>query len=243
MMSMEHSSYYTSEGATCTFDDTRINEIGLLKCYSLPRMAPNLAESQHALIKDISQSKQFKAKDIANVARCSRRAVYRIEENLRCYGSTRAPPSRVGRLRSITPQILDALCNHLIVEPWLYYDEMVEWVWNYFQVHVTTSSLKRALASRGWTKKTIRRIAKARNADLRDLYLYNTSDFRSYHYVFVDESGCDKRAGFRRTGWAPLGVTPVQISQSQRETRYQILPAYTQDGLFSHASSRDPADV
>ena len=30
-----------------------------------------------------------------------------------------------------------------------------------------------------------------------------------YHYVFVDESGCDKRIGFRRTGWSPLGVTPV----------------------------------
>jgi hypothetical protein len=34
---------------------------------------------------------------------------------------------------------------------------------------LTASSIGRALKSRGWTKKTIRRIAKARNADLRDL--------------------------------------------------------------------------
>lgn len=34
----------------------------------------------------------------------------------------------------------------------------------------------------------IRRVAKGRNADLRDLYLHNTADFRSYQYVFVDES-------------------------------------------------------
>jgi hypothetical protein len=27
--------------------------------------------------------------------------------------------------------------------------------------------------------------------------------------VFVHESGCDKRVGHRRTGWSPLGVTPV----------------------------------
>ena len=52
----------------------------------------------------------------------------------------------------------------------------------------------------------------------------------SYHYVFVDESGCDKRIGFRQTGWSPLGVTPIQVSWFQREQRYQILPAYTQDG-------------
>ncbi len=75
-------------------------------------------------------------------------------------------------------------------------------------------------------------IVKARNADFRDLYLHNTSEFHSYHYVFVDESGCDKRIGFRRTGWAPLGVTPIQVSRYQREQRYQILPAYTQDGVI-----------
>jgi transposase len=53
-----------------------------------------------------------------------------------------------------------------------------------------------------------------------------------HHLVYVDESGCDKRVGFRRTGWSPLGVTPVQIAQFQREKRYQILPAYTQDGIL-----------
>jgi transposase len=48
----------------------------------------------------------------------------------------------------------------------------------------------------------------------------------------VDESGCDKRIGFRRTGWFPLGVTPVQVTQFQREKRYQILPAYTQERIL-----------
>jgi hypothetical protein len=43
---------------------------------------------------------------------------------------------------------------------------------------------------------------------------------------------CDKRIGFRRTGWAPLGVTPTQVAQFQREQRYQILPVYTQDGII-----------
>jgi transposase len=48
----------------------------------------------------------------------------------------------------------------------------------------------------------------------------------------VDETGCDKRIGFRPTGWSPLGVTPIQIARFQREQRYQILPAYTQDGVI-----------
>jgi transposase len=168
-------------------------------------MAPHLAESQHALIKDMTHSKQFKAEDIANDAGCSKRAIYRIQKNLRCFGFTKAPSNGVGRPRTITPPILDALCKHLLEKPWLYQDEMVDWVWDHFQVQVTIYSIKRALDSRGWTPKKIGRIAKARNADLRDLYLHNTSEFRSYHYVFVDESGCDKRIGYRRTGWSPLG--------------------------------------
>jgi hypothetical protein len=49
--------------------------------------------------------------------------------------------------------------------------------------------------------------------------------------VYVDESGCDKRISFRRTGWSPVGATPLQVSKFHRDQRYQILPAYAQDGV------------
>jgi transposase len=74
-------------------------------------------------------------------------------------------------------------------------------------------------------------VAKERNPDLRDLYLHNLSPFRLYHLVYVDESGCDKLIGFRKTGWSPFCVTPVQIAKLYRGRRYQILPAYLQDGI------------
>lgn len=61
--------------------------------------------------------------------------------------------------------------------------------------------------------------------------MHNLSNFQSYHLVYVDESGCDKRVGFRRTGLSPLGKAPVQVSQFHRDQRYQILPAYAQDGI------------
>jgi hypothetical protein len=128
--------------------------------------------------------------------------------------------------------MLDALCEHLLKNPELYLHEKADFLWKKFKAHVTTSSVARALNSIGWSKKKIRRVANGQNADLRDLYTHNTSGFHSYQYVFVDESGCDKRAGYRRTGWSPLGVTPIQVARFQREKRYQILPAYTQDGII-----------
>jgi transposase len=140
-----------------------------LESKSLPRIAPKLAASQHVQIHDIIRCRRPTA-EIADVAHCG---IYRIKRNIRCFGSTKAPSNSVGRPRSITPEILDTLCEHLPEKPDLYHHEMVDFVWSHFQVYITISSIIRALKSYGWSKKKIGCIAKARNADLRDLYLYN----------------------------------------------------------------------
>jgi hypothetical protein len=86
---------------------------------------------------------------------------------------------------------------------------LVVFLWDEFTVVVSTATVSRALKSSGWSRKKCRRVAQGRNADLRDFYMYKWSAFCSFQLVYVDESGCDKRAGFRRTGWSPLGTTPV----------------------------------
>lgn len=63
----------------------------------------------------------------------------------------------------------------------------------------------------GLDQKNIRRVAKGRNADLGDLYLHNILDFSPQHFIFVAESGCDRRVRFRRTTDSPrLTAQPIQ---------------------------------
>ena len=100
----------------------------------LPRMAPNLAESQHAEIRDMIHSKSLNAVQMAKVAGCSDRSVRAIRSNLRYFGSTKAPSNGVGRPRSVTPPMLDALCEHLLEKPNLYQDEMAIFLWDEFEV-------------------------------------------------------------------------------------------------------------
>lgn len=133
-------------------------------------------------------------------------------------GYTKAPSNVGGRPRSITSSMLDALRKRLLEKPDLYQEEMVH-LRDEFNIEVSTQSVGRALRSIGWTKKKIRRIAKRQNADLRDFHLYNTKEFSPEQFVFIDESGTDKRGGFRRAGWSPLGVTAVQVAPFQREQR------------------------
>jgi hypothetical protein len=49
--------------------------------------------------------------------------------------------------------------------------------------------------------------------------------------IFIDESGCDKRTGHRRYGWAKRGVRPRRRARYNREQRFQVLAAYTQEGI------------
>lgn len=194
-------------------------------------MAPHLTDWQHELIRGMIQGGK-RTPEIVKAANCSERSVMNIRSNLRYFGTTRAPANRGGRPPSVTAPMLEALLSQLLDRPELYLDEMVVFLWDEFEILVSTYSIQRALAKAGWSRKVSRQVAKERNADLRDFYLHRLSEYRSYHLVYVDESGCDRRIGFRRTAWSPIGVTPVQISRFRREQRYQILPSYSQDGVI-----------
>ena len=105
--------------------------------------------------------------------------------------------------------MLGALLEHLSEKPDDDLGEMVVFMWDEFEALVSCSIVSRALAAAGWSWKTTQRLANGRNGDLGDYYVHGLAEFSSYHLVYVDESGCDKRIGFRRRGWSPRGVTPV----------------------------------
>jgi hypothetical protein len=104
------------------------------------------------------------------------------------------------------------LFEQLASRPDMFRYEMIEFLYDSFGLEVSPTTISRTLKTEKWTRKTNGRVAKQRNPDLRELYLYKLSDCRSYQLVFIDESGCDKRSGHRRQGWAPSGATPVQVA-------------------------------
>ncbi|EED22757.1 TPR domain protein [Talaromyces stipitatus ATCC 10500] len=207
------------------------------------QMAPRLAVSTREFTRDMILSNELTTSQIAEAAQCHPSTIRRHRSNLRLFGSVTAPSNKSGRPRRLTPVMIEALCDHLLEKPQLYLDEMAIFIWDDFGVQVKTWDISRALKREGWSKKTSKQKASQRNADLRDGYMHLISDFRSYHLVYVDESGCDKRAGFRRTGWSPLGVAPAQVTKFHRDQRYQILPAYAQDGVIMYYVFKGSTDA
>ncbi|PKS08455.1 hypothetical protein jhhlp_004838 [Lomentospora prolificans] len=129
------------------------------------------------------------------------------------------PSNRTGPDPKITPSMQMALCRQLAEDPDMDRREMADFIRDKFSVDVPL--------------KVMRRVAEQQRPELRHFYQYRLKSLgcKSYHLVFIDESGIDKPGVFRRKGWAPKGITPVHKARFQREGRLQILAAYTQKGV------------
>lgn len=86
---------------------------------------------------------------MAYAADCSKQSIVRIRSNLKVFGNVRAPRNGIGRPRSITPPMLEALREHLTEKPTLYQDEIALFLWGEFGKYMTIQSISRALASVG----------------------------------------------------------------------------------------------
>lgn len=172
----------------------------------------NLQPWKREFICHMILNKSSTTSQMAKAAGCSERTITHIRKTYGCLAVLVRLQSVLSRPRSITPPMLDALCDHLTEKPGLYVDEMVVFLQDEFDILTSTASVKRALCCAGWTKmKAQQRAKKSRTRSLVPDYLHRLSEFSSYHLVYVDESGCDKRIWFRRSGWSPLDVTPRPI--------------------------------
>jgi hypothetical protein len=79
-------------------------------------------------------------------------------------------PNKGGRNPTLTKPMVAALVEHLLEKPELYLDEMAWFFWDEFGVIVSTSTISRALHRAGWSKKQAKKVAAARNEDLRIYY-------------------------------------------------------------------------
>lgn len=70
-------------------------------------------------------TKKLTTSQIAKIADCSERSVTYIRRKLRLYGTVKPRLGGAGRPPTITPLMLEALCDHLTVKPGLYIEEMV----------------------------------------------------------------------------------------------------------------------
>lgn len=171
---------------------------------------------------------------VANTEHVSLRTVYNICTNLKTYGSHTAPPLvKRGRPCLITAPMEAGLRVFLEAKPWSYQDEIVEYLFDHWDVLIDRSTLSKSLKRMKISRKRLQRIALERNETCRHAYQLQVSQYTADMLIYVDESAANEHTKDRKHGWSSFGVTPSIKRPVKRSERYSILPAYTIDGVIA----------
>jgi len=120
--------------------------------------------------------------------------------------------------------------------PTAYFDEVALEVWDYFGIDVHPNTIGNVLKEAGWTRKVCRQRAAQMNKDLRALWAAKSMQWSRQQLVFVDECARSEKNGYRKYGWAPTGVSPMELKQTKYSDRFSVLPALTVNGYLPNST-------
>jgi transposase len=114
-------------------------------------------------------------------------------------------------------------------------DEIVLAIWDQFEVKVAPRTVGDILLRHRWSRKVSKRRALEANGVLRAMFKTKISRYSMDKLVFLDESASNERTGYRKRGWAPVGVDATDLVTTKWYTRWSILPALTIEGYLPGA--------
>ena len=120
----------------------------------------------------------------------------------------------------------------LVDNPSLYLGEICQKVHHAFNIEVSTSTICRLIYKHGFTRKKIQQIASQRSSEYRAEFLASALMFSADKFVWIDESGCDKRDQIRKLGYALQGEHPV-YNRFHRGQRISVIAAMFTVGVIS----------
>ena len=113
----------------------------------------------------------------------------------------------------------------ILNSPTLYLGEIVQLVKNDLGVDLSAATICRLLKRYGHTRKKIRQVAQQRCAALRGHFMAHVYLYTSESFVWIDETGTNKKDHIRKYGYALKGVTPVYHRLLCRGERYNAIAA------------------
>ena len=121
----------------------------------------------------------------------------------------------------------------ILDNPSIYLHEVCQEVKECFDLTIAPSTICKLLKRYGITRKKIRQVARQRCNALRGAFMAQTFLFNREMFVWVDETGTDKRDQLRKYGYALRGTTPVYHRFLSRGDRINAIAAITSSGLLT----------
>ena len=123
------------------------------------------------------------------------------------------------------------LLKNIIKSPGIYLHELQHVMEEALGVAVSVATICRTLKSMGCTRQVIHHIAIQRSDEIRARYMAEISMYDPSMFVWLDESGCDRRNSMRKYGYGIRGIPPVDHRLLIRGTRYSAIPIMSVGGI------------
>ena len=118
--------------------------------------------------------------------------------------------------------------------PGLYLSEIAQRIKEATNTTVNGSTVCRVLHRHGFTRKKIVQVARQRCVEYRSRFMTEVMNYRKEMFVFIDETGSNKRDCIRKFGYSLRGDPPVYHRWLVRGTRISAIAAICCDGLLEY---------
>ena len=172
--------------------------------------------------------------DIANNLNIAASTAYQTYHQFECTGDIQ-PVSHELRpeMRALDEYSELVIIGVIINEPSLYFEELCQRVLDLTSTTISPSGVCRLMRRYGITRKRIRQVALQRCNALHGAYMAQCTVFSRNQFVWVDETGSDKRDHVRKYGYAIQGTTPVTRRLFARGQRVNAIAALSAQGVIA----------
>ena len=122
----------------------------------------------------------------------------------------------------------------LVVNPGVYLAEICPKIKDATGVSVSGSTICRVLQRNGYTRKKIVQIAMQRCVSYRGAFMAHVMYYPMDYFVWIDETGADRRDHARKFGYQIRGLAPTYHRILNRGTRVSAIAALCSEGVLAY---------
>ena len=170
--------------------------------------------------------------EISKLLQVSERTIYRYVERFRLTGDVKQYPKKDGPSHVISEHEELYVLDLVLSSPGIYLKEVQCYLFGYTGTWLHESTICRTLKRLGLTRQKISHLALQRSETKRIEFMAEVMmTFQSNLFLWIDETGCDRRNALRIHGYGSRGHTPRNFSLKLRGKRYSAISILSTDGI------------
>ena len=176
----------------------------------------------------------YQQEDISSISSrlyVSEKTVRRVIDLYLSSGNVCPKKQRSGPPRKLSDRedllILDAIFEN----PGIYLDELQSRLKDVFGTEISLSVICQTVKNMGLTRQRLKHVVVRRSEEERAKFMIQVQGIPASCFVWVDETGSDRRNSFRKTGYGIRGIPPVSFKINIGSKRISAISCMSTNGI------------